>query len=92
MGNCPTTPSESGTKSLDPSCNGQRMWTTFLFSSIFTLFGGWIIILIYDFLKALVTKPYRLKLLVTCKCSYLINEVIFVRILHLQMKEMCHSF
>lgn len=63
MGNCPTSPSEFSAKSLDPLCNGERMWTTFLFSSLFTLFGGWIIILLYDFLKALLIKQRRLKLI-----------------------------
>ncbi|CAF3523617.1 unnamed protein product [Rotaria sordida] len=67
MGNCPTTPSEFAARSLDPLCNGQRMWTTFLFSSLFTLFGGWIIILIYDFTKALLIKQRRLKLISTIK-------------------------
>ncbi|CAF4629289.1 unnamed protein product [Rotaria sp. Silwood1] len=63
MGNCPTTPSEFVARSLDPLCHGQRMWTTFLFSSLFTLFGGWIIILTYDFIKALLIKQRRLKLI-----------------------------
>ncbi|CAM2707141.1 unnamed protein product [Rotaria socialis] len=67
MGNCPTTPNEFATKSLDPLCNGQRMWTTFLFSSLFTLFGGWILILIYDVTKALLIKQRRLKLIKTLK-------------------------
>lgn len=76
MGNCPTAPSESAAKSLDPLCHGERMWTTFLFSSLFTLFGGWIIILIYDFIKALVIKTRRSKLLTTLKRFSHINEVI----------------
>jgi hypothetical protein len=77
MGNCPTTASESPTRSLDPLCNGTRMWTTFLFSSIFTLFGGWIIILIYDFIKALVITPRRLKLITTIKRLCRMDKVIF---------------
>ncbi|CAF5088797.1 unnamed protein product, partial [Rotaria magnacalcarata] len=43
------------------------MWTTFLFSSLFTLFGGWILILIYDVTKALLIKQRRLKLVKTLK-------------------------
>jgi len=81
MGNCPTTPSESATKSLDPLCNGERMWTTFLFSSLFTLFGGWIIILLYDLIKALVIKKRRLKLVTTIKRFKRMHEVIFNEIL-----------
>ena len=76
MGNCPTTPSESAMKSLDPHCEGTRMWTTFLFSSLFTLFGGWIIILLYDFIKALVIKPRRLKLWAIIKRICHLNEVV----------------
>jgi hypothetical protein len=77
MGNCPTAPSEATTKSLDPLCHGTRMWTTFLFSSLFTLFGGWIIILTYDFLKALVIKKRRSKLVATIKRFSRIHDVIF---------------
>jgi len=80
MGNCSTSSSDSGARSLDPLCNGQRMWTTFLFSSLFTLFGGWSIILIYDFLKALFIKQRRLKLLSSFKRISLINEVNFIKI------------
>ena len=75
MGNCPTTPSESASKSLDPLCNGERMWTTFLFSSLFTLFGGWFIILIYDGLKALVIKQRRAKFIATIKHFVHADEV-----------------
>ena len=75
MGNCPTTPSESPSRSLDPQCHGTRMWTTFLFSSLFTLFGGWLIILLYDFIKALVIKPRRLRLLAMLKRVSHMNEV-----------------
>jgi hypothetical protein len=78
MGNCPTTPSESAAKSLDPLCNGERMWTTFLFSSLFTLVGGWIIILLYDFLKAIVIKRRRLKLISTIKNLSRIDEVVSI--------------
>lgn len=78
MGNCPATPSESTARSLDPLCHGQRMWTTFLFSSLFTLFGGWFIILIYDFLKALIIKPRRMKLFFALKRFSMINKVGFV--------------
>jgi hypothetical protein len=75
MGNCSVSSGDTGARSLDPACNGQRMWTTFLFSSLFTLFGGWSIILIYDFLKALVIKQRRLKLFSTLTRFSLINEV-----------------
>jgi hypothetical protein len=81
MGNCPTHPSELPTRSLDPLCHGERMWTTFLFSSLFTLFGGWIIILIYDFLKALVIKRRRIKLISTIKRFSHVTEVISNKIL-----------
>ncbi|CAF4352276.1 unnamed protein product, partial [Rotaria sp. Silwood2] len=67
MGYCPTPPSEFAARNLDPLCNGQRMWTTFLFSSFFTLFGGWILILTYDFIKALLIKRRRLKLISVIK-------------------------
>jgi hypothetical protein len=83
MGNCPTTPSESSAKSLDPLCHGERMWTTFLFSSLFTLFGGWFIILIYDFIKALAIKQRRLKLLSIIKRVSHANEVIIHEIIFL---------
>ncbi|CAF1087434.1 unnamed protein product [Adineta ricciae] len=74
MGSCPSTPSEFASKSLDPLCNGERMWTTFLFSSLFTLFGGWFIILIYDFTKALAIKPRRLRLISAVKHLLRIND------------------
>lgn len=82
MGNCPAPSSEPTARSLDPSCHGQRMWTTFLFSSLFTLFGGWFIILIYDFLKALIIKPRRMKLFSALKRFSLVNKVGF----HLSMR------
>ena len=81
MGNCPTTLNESASRSLDPLCHGERMWTTFLFSSLFTLFGGWIIILIYDFLKALVIERRREKLVSTIKRYSHVHAVIFNEIL-----------
>ncbi|CAF0908028.1 unnamed protein product [Adineta steineri] len=74
MGNCPTTPSEFASSSLDPLCNGERMWTTFLFSSLFTLFGGWFIILIYDFMKMLLIKRRRSRFIATCKHYSRVNE------------------
>lgn len=77
MGNCPTTPNGLVSKSLDPLCHGERMWTTFLCSSLFTLFGGWIIILIYDFVKAIVIKRRRLQLLTNIKRFSRINDVRF---------------
>jgi hypothetical protein len=80
MGNCSTSSSDSGRQSLDPACNGQRMWTTFLFSSLFTLFGGWSIILIYDFLKALFIKQRLLKLLLSLTRFSFINEVNLMKI------------
>lgn len=51
MGNCPNCSLEHSNKSLDPFCNEKRMWTTFIFSSFAVLFGGWIIIFIYDLLR-----------------------------------------
>jgi hypothetical protein len=78
MGNCPTTPSEFTSKSLDPLCHGERMWTTFLFSSLFTLFGGWIIILIYDCIKALVIKQRRIKFFAAIRHFTHWNEVILI--------------
>ena len=75
MGNCPTTPSKFATKNLDPLCRGERMWTTFLFSSLFTLFGGWFIILIYDVVKALVIRKRRLELLSTIRTLSHVDEV-----------------
>ena len=75
MGNCTTTPRESPSRSLDPECKGTRMWTTFLFSSLFTLFGGWLIILLYDFIKALVIKPRRMRLWAIIKRVSHMNEV-----------------
>ena len=77
MGICPTTPSEFPSKNLDPSCHGERMWTTFLFSSLFTLFGGWFIILIYDCIKALVIKQRRAKFFAAIRHYTHLNEVIF---------------
>ncbi|UJR26310.1 hypothetical protein I4U23_007648 [Adineta vaga] len=74
MGSCPSAPTEFATNSLDPLCNGERMWTTFLFSSLFTLFGGWFIILIYDFTKALIIKPRRLKLIAAVKHLCRVND------------------
>ncbi len=76
MGNCPTTPSEFAVQSHGTLCNGERMWTTFLFSSLFTLFGGWIIILLYDFLKALVVKSRRSEMISIIKRYSRRNEVI----------------
>lgn len=76
MGNCPTTPSEFAVQSHSTLCNGERMWTTFLFSSLFTLFGGWIIILLYDFLKALVVKSRRSEMISIIKRYSRRNEVI----------------
>jgi hypothetical protein len=84
MGNCPTAPSESTTRSLDPSCHGERMWTTFLFSSLFTLFGGWFIILIYDFIKALVIKQRRVKFFAAIRHYTHFNEVIFLIFIELR--------
>jgi hypothetical protein len=62
------------------------MWTTFLFSSLFTLFGGWIIILLYDFLKALVVKSRRLEMLSIIKGYGRRNEVIVSEMLFLYLK------
>jgi hypothetical protein len=56
MGNCPTCSPEQAGKSLDPLCNGKRMWTTFLFSSFAVLLGGWVIVVIYEVLKRLFAK------------------------------------
>lgn len=75
MGFCPTTPSGASNTSLDPQCHGQRMWTTFLFSSLFTLFGGWLIIVIYDTIKAMVSPARRSKVLLTIKRYANIREV-----------------
>lgn len=78
MGNCPIKPSESASKSLHPLCKGERMWTTFLFSSLFTLFGGWFVILIYDIFKALVIKQRRLKLISIFKRFTFSNDVLVI--------------
>ncbi|CAF1181068.1 unnamed protein product [Adineta steineri] len=56
MGNCPTCSPEYVSKSLDPVCNGTRMWTTFLFSSLVVLFTGSIIICISEAFQILSSK------------------------------------
>ena len=75
MGNCPTVPSEAASKSLDPNCHGQRMWTTFLFSSLLTLFGGWFIISLYDGIKALANPLRRSQLIMMLKRIARVDEV-----------------
>jgi hypothetical protein len=47
MGNCPTCSLDHANKSLDPMCNGKRMWITFVFSSFSLLIVGGIISVIY---------------------------------------------
>ena len=53
MGNCPTCSAEHVTKSLDPLCQGRRMWTAFLFSSFSILLGGWMLMRICDVIQRL---------------------------------------
>ncbi len=60
MGNCPTCSLEHEHKSLDPLCNGKRMWTTFLFSSLVLLLGGSVIIFIYEVIHKLFIKSRRI--------------------------------
>ena len=56
MGNCPTCSLDHANKSLDPMCNGKRMWTTFLFSSFVLLITGGIISIIYKQVQKLSVK------------------------------------
>ncbi|CAF2072960.1 unnamed protein product [Rotaria magnacalcarata] len=58
---CPACSPEHSNKSLDPLCNGERIWTTFLFTSFGILLGGWIIIFIYEVLSELCVKLQNIR-------------------------------
>ncbi|CAF4892609.1 unnamed protein product [Rotaria socialis] len=58
---CPACSPEHSNKSLDPLCNGERIWTTFLFTSFGILLGGWVIIFIYEVLSELCFKLQNIR-------------------------------
>jgi hypothetical protein len=80
MGNCPTCSLEVANKSLDPLCQGKRMWKIFILLTLVVLIGGWIIIIIYESFKKFLSKCECIKICMRTKnvrhsLDYIFNRI-----------------
>lgn len=59
MLNCPRCSLEESNGSVDPLCNGERMWIFFVLCSLLVISGGWSFTLLIQFGSDLVKKYQR---------------------------------